>query len=371
MRLVITGGHLSPAIAVIENLPSDIEIFFIGRKSSFEGDYSPTLEYEMIKSLGIHFVAFPSSRFQRKFTSYTIPSLLKLPYVFYKTVRLLLKIKPDVVLGFGGYVSFPVCAAAFFLKIPVVIHEQTLGAGLANREIARWAKKVCISWKTSEQFFPKGKAVLTGNPLRKEIIESIKSPPKKFELPIIYITGGSTGSHFINGLVEKCLAELLSKYKIIHQTGDSRVYNDFERLSTVKKTLPEKLSKNYNLRKFVSSEEVGSVLQNATIVASRAGINTITELMYLKKPALLIPLPFAQNNEQNKNALFAKDIGIAEILEQDELSPAKFVSVLTEMVSSIDKYKPASDLRNLIDENAAVHIISVVTNVAKKEKQEK
>ena len=367
MRLVITGGHISPALSVIGNLPQDIEVFFIGRKSAFEGDSSETLEYQIIKSLGIPFTPLPSSRFQRKFTSYTIPSLLKLPYVFFRTTRILKKIKPDVVLGFGGYVSFPVCVAAFFLKIPVVIHEQTLGAGLANREISRWAKKVCISWRTSEEYFPKRKVVLTGNPLRKEILES-KVESQKSKVPVIYITGGSAGSHFINELVAKSLPEILKNYTVIHQTGDSHVYNDFEKLSEIKNSLPSDLSKRYDLRKFTENEDIGKVLARATVVVGRAGMNTITELIYLKKPSVLIPLPISADNEQLKNAIFAKEVGISEVLEQSLLSSSKFVSTLKEMLKNIDSYKPAEGQGILIDKSAPLHIISVVQDVAKQEK---
>lgn len=368
MRLVITGGHLSPALSVIENLPSDVEVFFIGRKSAFEGDSSPTLEYQVIKSLGISFTSLPSSRFQRKFTTYTIPSLLKLPYVFFKTTRILKKIRPDVVLGFGGYVSFPVCVAAFFLKIPVVIHEQTLGAGLANREISRWAKKVCISWRTSEEFFPKRKIVLTGNPLRKEIIEAARIIPKKLGIPIIYVTGGSTGSHFINELIAESLPELLKNYIVIHQAGDSKVYNDFEKLSEIKKTLPLGLSERYDLRKFTTNEEIGQVFANATVVVGRAGMNTITEIIYLKKPSILIPLKIAAGREQLKNAMFAKEVGLSEILEQDKLSSSKFIATLKDMIKNIEKYRPAEGLGILIDKSAPLHIISIITDVAKQEK---
>ncbi|MEX2007838.1 MAG: UDP-N-acetylglucosamine--N-acetylmuramyl-(pentapeptide) pyrophosphoryl-undecaprenol N-acetylglucosamine transferase [Candidatus Levyibacteriota bacterium] len=367
MRIVITGGHISPALSVIENLPSDTEVFFIGRKSTFEGDKSPSLEYRTIRALNIPFINLPSARLQRKFTPHTIPSLLKLPYALLRAIAVLRKIKPDVVLGFGGYISLPVCTAAYFLKIPVVIHEQTLEAGFANGEIARWAKVVCVSWRTSEDFFPKAKKVLTGNPVRKGILE-LKVESRKSKVPIIYVTGGSSGSHFINTLIGQSLPELLKKFYVIHQTGDSKIYNDFDKLLEIKSKLPKELSKRYSLRKFTPTEEVGVMLQNATLVVSRAGMNTITELIFLKKPALLIPLPYAQNNEQKKNALFAKDIGLAQVMEQDKLSSAKFVSAVLEMARSIDKYKPEEGSRNLIDKNAAAHIISVVSDVAKQKK---
>ena len=120
-----------------------------------------------------------------------------------------MKHKPDVVLGFGSYIQFPVILAASRLKIPVVIHEQTMHAGASNKLSARFAKKICISWEQSRKFFPQDKTILTGIPLRKEVIEALE---KKFETRSkdfrIFITGGSSGSHFINNLIEQNLEKL-------------------------------------------------------------------------------------------------------------------------------------------------------------------
>jgi UDP-N-acetylglucosamine--N-acetylmuramyl-(pentapeptide) pyrophosphoryl-undecaprenol N-acetylglucosamine transferase len=228
MKIIIIGGHLSPALAVIEELKNE-EIYYLGRKHAFEGDKAISLEYEEVSKLGIPFYSINAARLQRKFTSRTIPSLAKFPSGFFQSLKALKQIKPDVVLGFGGYVSLPVVLAAFFLRIPIVIHEQTLEAGFANRMEAKFARKICISWQSSEQYFPKQKTVLTGNPLR-GIVLNAKPFKEETGLPKIYITGGSSGSHSINLLVEKSLKELLEKFTVVHQTGDARRHADFERL---------------------------------------------------------------------------------------------------------------------------------------------
>lgn len=364
MKIVLTGGHFSPALCVIESLPKDIEAFFIGRKNSFEGDKSPTLEYQTIASTSVPFIDIPSARLQRKFTAYTISSLLKLPYGFGKAMKTLRKIKPDVVLGFGGYVSLPVAFAAYFLNIPVVIHEQTLGVGTSNKIISRWARMICISWESSKDFFPGKNVILTGNPVRKEIINAANTVTA--DKQTIYITGGSSGSHFINSLVEGCLGKLLEKYNVVHQTGDSKKFNDFERLSEHKKSLPEQLARKYRVEKFISSKEAGAVLQKATIVVGRAGMNTVTELMFLEKPCLLIPLPISAKGEQLQNAAFIKEKGLAQVLEQNEATPEVFFSKIKYMMENIDKYKLNSEASNLIEKKAAEHIISVVEDVAQK-----
>src|SRR3989344_4952875 len=123
MKIIITGGHLSPALAVIDSLPKDWEILFLGRKYVFEGEKSLSLEYKTINDLKIPFEEISTGRLQRKFSKNTIPSLFKLPPGFFKSLRLLKKFQPDIVLGFGGYLQIPVVAASFFLKIPVVLHE--------------------------------------------------------------------------------------------------------------------------------------------------------------------------------------------------------------------------------------------------------
>jgi len=230
MKIVIIGGHLSPALAVIEQLKGN-ELYYFGRKHTFEGDKAISLEYDEITKLGIPFYSINTARLQRKFTRYTLPSLIKFPLGFSQSLRILRQIKPDVVLGFGGYVSLPVVLAAFFLKIPIIIHEQTLEAGIANKIEAKFARKICISWQSSEKYFPKNKTVLTGNPLRRIVLDA-KPFREEVGLPKLYITGGSSGSHAINFLVEKSLEKLLEKFTVIHQTGDAKAHADFEKLQT-------------------------------------------------------------------------------------------------------------------------------------------
>ena len=369
MKLIIVGGHLSPALAVIEALPKDAEVLFVGRKYTFEGDKSTSLEYNTIKDLKIPFASISTGRLQRKFTRYTIPSIFKIPYGFVQSFLILHKFKPDIVLSFGGYLSIPIGLSAFFLRIPIVIHEQTFEVGLSNRVLSIFAKKICISWETSRKFFSKEKTILTGNPIRtchaefistsRETLKQVQGDKKK-NMPIIYITGGSGGSHFINTLVEGCIKELLEKFIVIHQTGDAKEYGDFERLSLFKETLPVKFRARYYLTKFVDPREVGSILDIADLVVSRSGINTITELIFFEKPSLLIPLPYSQNNEQVKNALFLKEKGLGEICYQGKNDRSEFIKTLNTMFDNLDKYRAKYKLSELINKDAAKKIIDVV-----------
>ncbi len=368
MKVVIIGGHLSPALSVIEKLPKTSQALFIGRKYVFEGDKALSLEYKTIQSLKTPFVNLTTGRLQRKFTKHTIPSLLKLPYGFAQSMLTLKKFQPDVVLSFGGYLSFPVVLAAFLLRIPIVIHEQTLEAGLANKILSVFASKICISWESSRKFFPKDKVVLTGNPVREFKIKNLKFKIKD-DSPTIYITGGSSGSHFINSLVASNLTKILEKFNIIHQTGESFKYEDFSRLEKLKASLPKELQERYMLAKFIDPSLVGGILQKADVVISRAGINTITELIFFGVPSLLIPLPFSQRQEQMKNALFLKTKGCAEIFEQKDDSAKQniFLSKLFNMFEDINKYR--ENLRNiskLVNTDAAKKIINVLEYAKKK-----
>lgn len=371
MKVVIVGGHLAPALSVLEALPKATQVLFVGRKYALEGDNALSLEYKTITSLNIPFIGLNTGRLQRRITKFTLFSLLKLPLGIIKSFLILIKFKPDVVVGFGGYVSIPVVITAFLLKIPVVIHEQTMGVGLANRLIYRFAKKICISWNSSRKYFPKDKVVLTGNPIRKfpmslnsklHISESIFNN----KLPTIYITGGSSGSHSINILIEEIIGELLIKYNIIHQSGDAHEYCDFDRLKQLRESLPEKLRTRYILEKFIDPSQVGDLLKSSSLIISRSGINTISELIYFEKPAILIPLPFSQGGEQMKNAEFLEKIGLGVVLLQSRLNGKKLLQAIRLMFRKIDNYKIDKErLENLPGKNAVQNIISVINYVYK------
>lgn len=343
MKIAIVGGHLTPALAVIEELLKDSEILYIGRKHALEGDSAVSLEYEEITKKGIPFAVLRTGRLQRSITRHTFSSLSKIPVGFVQAFIILKKFNPEVVVGFGGYVSLPVMIAAKILRIPIIIHEQTLEAGVANRLISKFATKVCISFESSDKFFPEKKTILTGNPIRKSILR----PAKKFNIEgrekIIYITGGSLGSHFINILVSKSLPKLLDKYILIHQIGGAREFSDFEKLSILKEGLNNNKRNKYIISNFFSPEDIGPILKTSTLVVGRAGINTVTELIILKKPSLLIPLPVSQKNEQMKNAAFFKKLGLGEIGDQKNLTSDIFLNQINHMIKNIENYKVKGD----------------------------
>jgi UDP-N-acetylglucosamine--N-acetylmuramyl-(pentapeptide) pyrophosphoryl-undecaprenol N-acetylglucosamine transferase len=371
MKIAFIGGHMSPALAVIKVLPADAKSIFIGRMYALEGDKATSLEYKTLREIGIPFYPITTGRLQRKFTRHTFSSLIKIPIGIVQALAILRKEKPDIVLAFGGYLAFPVSLAAYILNVPIVIHEQTLAAGLTNKAIAPLASKICISWESSGRYFDKKKTILTGNPIRREIASETNTSKILEQIgekeKVIYITGGSLGSHALNALITDCLEKLLENFTIVHQTGDASEFKDFERLQHRRAGFPVQLQNRYILTKFVDPKEVGSIVRRADLVISRSGVNTISELLYLKKPSLLIPLPHGQGNEQQRNASLLKEAGLAEVVSQSDLTAEKLYTSITHMMQHLDKYHVHDQYSFNYDfTNAAENIYRVIQDVVKK-----
>lgn len=369
-RVVITGGHLTPALAVIEELQKQggWEIFFLGRKYAAEGDKTPSLESEIIPSKGINFIVFNPGRVQGKFTPYTIPAAFRIPLGFLEALYYLISLRPKLILSFGGYVSVPVVVAGWFLRIPSLTHEQTTVLGLATKINSFFAKKIAVSWSTTLRYLPKDKVVLTGNPVRKEIFEIDKHYWRLLgfdeNLPLILVTGGNQGSHILNIAIESILERILSKYNLFHQTGHLGGFKDYERLNKKRNTLSSRIKKRYQIQKYVSGREWSTIINKADLVISRAGINTLTELCALQKPMLLIPIPWLYGNEQGKNAIMLKKLGIAEAILQEGLTPQVLLKMIEKMIADLDYYRQNfPKVKNLIILNAAQKIADLAASL--------
>ncbi|MFZ2664333.1 MAG: UDP-N-acetylglucosamine--N-acetylmuramyl-(pentapeptide) pyrophosphoryl-undecaprenol N-acetylglucosamine transferase [Patescibacteria group bacterium] len=372
MKVVITGGHHSSALPVIKKLrekDSGVEIFWIGHKYSMKGDTNPTLEYREITSLGIPFYDLKAGKLYK---TYDIGRLLKIPYGFIQSFYLLLKIKPNIILSFGGYIAAPVVVSGSILKIPSITHEQTVVSGYANKLVSVFAKKVMISWRESEKYFPKRKVIYTGIPLRKSIFE-IKSNSFSVNnnLPTVYISAGKTGSHIINNLVKESLEDLLGFCNIIHQTGDNSVNNDYNQLQAKYESIKDKVKGKYFLRKFVFDNEIGEAFNKSDLVLSRSGAHTISEILALKKPCILIPIPWVSHNEQNKNAEMLRGYGLAGILNQGTLDAKTLENAIKNSLANLDKYKlNNNEALSFIKEDPAEKIANEVIKYSKNKKRQ-
>lgn len=345
MKILITGTHFTPAVATIEELRkmSGPEMVYVGRKTTLEGDKTQSVESKVLPALGVKFVPIIAGRLRRSLTVFTLFSLLKIPIGFLQAFFIILSEKPDVILSFGGYVAVPVVIVGWLFSVPVIIHEQALVPGLANRITSGFADKIAVSF--DNRAFKGDKVIITGLPIRRGIIEISRSMSRGHsELPTVLIVGGNQGSHIINLALEGCLRELLKMVVVYHQTGDSK-FRDYERLEKL-----GKLGERYTVKKWIG-EEYGEVLQEADLVISRAGINTLTELALLGKPTLSIPIP---NVEQNKNARYFEGLGLVKVLPQSKLSAETLLENISTMLKSLDHLKiKAKEAKKVIVPDAA------------------
>ncbi len=376
MKILITGSHFTPAQAIINELLKDPanEIVYIGRKYTREGDRSLSTESQVLPEMGVKFRTIITGRLQRTFTIYTIPSLLKIPIGIVQAFYYLIGESPDVILSFGGYVAVPIVIVGWLLSIPIIIHEQTLVSGLANSISSIFADKIALSFN-NHQDLNKSKAILTGNPIRLEILDSYnnKSLPvsnsvqdfiniaKHDKLPLILVTGGNQGSHIINEAVEKSLDKLTKKAYIIHQTGDSK-FQDFENLS-------EKFSHNkkYLVTKWIDASDMGYIFKNVDLVVSRAGINTLQELALFGIPTILIPIPYISRNEQVVNARFFEKSGLARILPQSKLNAESLIEEIDKVLNNLQEAKEeAKRAKEIVIPEAAKRLTLATILLAKK-----
>jgi UDP-N-acetylglucosamine--N-acetylmuramyl-(pentapeptide) pyrophosphoryl-undecaprenol N-acetylglucosamine transferase len=341
--IVITGGHTSPALAVIQELlkRGNSSIYFYGRPYAFsEAKEVVSFEFKAVKELGVTFVSIVAPRFPHAFTFRTIKYPFQLAYAIAQSLQKLSSHRPSCIVSFGGYVGAPVVIAGWLLGIPVVIHEQTLVPGKANKLLSRFAREIYLSWEDSKHHFPstvRKKCIVTGNPVRNEIRELIGNISFPKQAKRIYITGGSTGAHRVNIIIEQSLADLTSQYFLVHQCGDS-YYRDYERLVKKKETLSNELSKNYHVFNYVDSKKLQDVLQCTDILVGRSGANTVVETAVLGIPAIFIPLPESEGKEQYKQAeMMVKQAG-SILITQNQLTPDTLKAALTTISKSITTY---------------------------------
>lgn len=374
-KIFVTGGHLTPAVAVISKLldqKSSWEVFFVGRKYAFEGDLAISNEYQIFKNYPtVKFLSITTGRLQSRVTRRFFLSLLKIPIGFFQSLWWLVRFRPQIVLSFGGYIAVPVAIAAWLLDIPIVTHEQTITVGRANRFVQLLSQKIFLSWESSLSEVDKTKAVLTGNPIREETFVVKKTPLyQTYQQALkagqnsrhtIWITGGNMGSHSINKLVKESLSELLKKYFIIHQTGKSEEYMDKPDLEKFVQTLPPKLRANYLVQEYIGPDDIGWVLKESDVIVGRSGANTITDLLALTKPAILIPLPWAGRNEQYLNAKFYESIGGGIILNQKDATPKRLLEALEKIFANLNRYqKPLIEASKRLVADPAQKIVSEI-----------
>lgn len=353
-KIVLTGGgtagHVTPNIALLPKLRElGYEISYIG---SYEG-----IEKKLISDYDIPYYGVATGKFRR----YIDPKNLSDPFRVAKGMseakKILKEIKPDVVFSKGGFVSVPVVRAAASLKIPCIIHESDMTPGLANKLCIPVAKKVCCNFPETISKLPAGKAVLTGTPIRAELMQGDKEAAFKLcgftkDLPVLMVIGGSSGSLVINKEIRTSLPKLLNDFQVVHLCGTGNVDNLLLN------------QKGYKQFEYLKSE-LKDVLAMADIVVSRAGANAICELLALKKPNLLIPLSAkASRGDQILNAASFQSQGYSLVLEEENMDTESLTDKIYELYCNRGKYVENMTLSS--QGNAITKIISLIEEESKK-----
>jgi len=368
VRVVIagggTGGHTSPGLAVAARLrASGVDVQWIGSRHGVEARRVP--------EAGLPFHTIPVGKLRRYWDWQNVPDLtVRVPAGLARAWRLLRRLRPDLLLATGGFVALPPALAARALRIPVVVHEQTSVPGLANRVAGRFARRIALTFPQTEPVFPPTRTVLTGNPLRPELLGgSAAEGARHFGLdpaagPIVYVTGGALGSHRINRDVGMALPRLLPLCQVIHQCGDNPKTGDLAWLAERARALPEGLRHRYALTAYVGAE-LRHVYAAAALVIGRSGAGTVNECCQLGRPAIYVPLPGTSGDEQTANARLVEAAGGAVIFPQVSLTPESLAGAVSRLLTDRAELAAMGErARTLAVPDAADRIARVLFEVA-------
>ena len=343
-RIILTGGgtagHVTPNIALLPRLKElGYDIHYIG---SYDG-----IEKKLIEELHIPYYGISSGKLRRYFDVKNFTDPFKVLKGYGQAKKLMKTLKPDVVFSKGGFVSVPVVLAAKHRHIPVIIHESDMTPGLANRLALPSATKVCCNFPETISHLPEGKAVLTGSPIRQELLKGDREAALKFcgfssEKPVLLVIGGSLGAVAVNNAIRGVLPDLLKDFQVIHLCGKGKLDASLNG------------TEGYVQYEYIQ-DELADLFALADICVSRAGANAICELLALRKPALLIPLSAnASRGDQILNADSFKRQGFCEVLKEEELTPSLLVDTVQKLYQNRQTYIHAMENSRQSDGISAV-----------------
>ena len=320
-HIVLTGGgtagHVTPNIALIPRLQE------LGYQISYIGSYNG-IEKKLIEEMKIPYYGISSGKLRRYFDLKNFSDPFRVLKGYGEARKLIKKYKPDVLFSKGGFVAVPVVLAAKHYKIPAIIHESDMTPGLANKLCIPSAAKVCCNFPETVSCLPEGKAVLTGTPIRQELLKGDKVQALNFTgfsaaKPTILIIGGSLGSVAVNNAVRSILPQLLEKFQVIHLCGKGKLDESL-------KNTPGYVQYEY------IEKELADLFALSDIVISRAGANAICELLALRKPNLLIPLSAAASRgDQILNARSFEKLGYSMVLEEETLQDQLLLDTVNQL----------------------------------------
>lgn len=351
MKIIIsgggTGGHIYPAIAIANELKTidpTTEILFVGAEGK--------MEMEKVPRAGYTIVGLPVVGIKREFTLANLGFPFKLGRSLLRARQIVRDFQPDVAVGVGGYASGPLLLAAALKGIPTLIQEQNSYAGLTNKVLARWAKRICVAYPGMDRFFPPNKIKLTGNPVRRDIQladQQVAAGQKLFDLqtnrPTLLIIGGSQGARTINESIEAGLQRFIdARIQVVWQTGPAFIGRAHEAIAATGSPLIKAHDFIYEMDKAYGA---------ANVVVSRAGALSVSELCLVGRPAILVPFPAAAEDHQTKNAMSLVERNAA-LLVTDQAARQDLVTTALNLLSNPVQQKQLSlEIKILAKPNAA------------------
>lgn len=353
-KIILTGGgtagHVTPNIALLPALrKSGYDISYIG---SYNG-----IEKTLVEQQNIPYYGISSGKLRRYLDIKNLTDPFRVLKGISQARKLIRKLRPDVVFSKGGFVAVPVVLAAGKLGIPVIIHESDMTPGLANRLCLRYAEKVCCNFPETVNMIPRGKGVLTGQPIRQELLLGDKSEGLSLcgfdgSRPVLMVIGGSLGAVHVNDAVRATLPRLLERFNIIHVCGKGKVDSSYDD------------TPGYRQFEYVDAE-LKNLFAAADIVISRAGANVICELLAMHKPNLLIPLPAdASRGDQLLNAESFRKQGYSMVLEEKDIVGDKLFNSVCSLYDNRSRYIAA--MENAGQGNAIDSIVKMLDDSASK-----
>ncbi|QOV19500.1 undecaprenyldiphospho-muramoylpentapeptide beta-N-acetylglucosaminyltransferase [Blautia liquoris] len=352
-HIVLTGGgtagHVTPNIAL---LPSLIEA---GYKISYIGSYDG-IEKTLIEEQDIPYYGISSGKLRRYFDIKNFSDPFRVLKGFREARKLLRELSPDIIFSKGGFVSVPVVLAARRLKIPVIIHESDMTPGLANKLCVSSAAMICCNFPETLNNVPSKKAIVTGTPIRRELLLGNKLRALNFcnftaNKPVLMVIGGSLGAAAINNAVRNILPDLLKEFQVIHLCGKGKTDPALEDME------------GYVQYEYIK-KELPDMFALADLVISRAGANAICEISALAKPNLLIPLPAsASRGDQILNAQSFEKQGYSIVMEEESITPEKLLQAVHQLYNKKEQY--ISAMKNSSHSDSIHVIIDVIENMVK------
>lgn len=344
-----TAGHVTPNIALIKEFQDEgWDVAYVG---SAQG-----IEKGMIKDLGIPFYAVSSGKLRRYFSLKNILDPFKIIAGIVQSIGLLYRLKPDVIFSKGGFVAFPVVVGAWFNRIPVVAHESDMSPGLANRLCFPFVNKICLTFDAAKKHFKnQTKIVVTGTPIRHQLFSGNSSKGLEFcgfnaEKPCLLVIGGSLGAGSINRSIREALNQLTSEFQVIHLCGKGKIDSSLLGLD------------GYCQLEY-ASDELADLFAATSVVISRAGANSLYEILALGKPHILIPLSSqVSRGDQIQNARYFQKLGISVVVPDETLNATTLMQAMQELLHHRIDIEKKIKLLNI--ESAANKIVAIIKEQA-------